>query len=276
MRRALVSLGFIGLAAIGISTAQPEGDAPVSAVAELSDPAAPCRVYCSLPKGGISVRVGEDGQVTVTAQTRTEAEPVASGVADAGLKRIPVASTELMVEEAENVIHISTHAFYQPVDVSIAVPRHTSLELRTSDAGDIEVVGISGEIDVECRGGAVILRGVSGAVMAHSLQGDITAEIIDVEPRAPMSFSSLNGDLDISLPAGVKAALRIKSPRGEVYSDFHVENISSQHAAEAPARDEEGVFRAHVERVFSGEINGGGPEYQFHAYHGVIYIRRGE
>lgn len=276
MRCALVTLWFAGLVLGGLSPAWAEEPAPSIVAVELSDPSAPCRVRCSLPNGSITVRTGENGRVTVEARTRAPSRPPEGAPVAGALRRIPVDSSELTVEEVENVVRISTHAFYQPVDVSILVPVLASLELRSSAEGDISVEGINGEIDVECRGGSVTLREVSGSVMAHSLQGDITAEIVDVTARKPMSFSSLNGDLDVTLPAGVKAALRIKSPRGEVYSDFLIESAGSERAAESSGRDEDGVFRAHVEQVFSGEINGGGPEYQFHAYHGVIYIRRGE
>ena len=78
------------------------------------------------------------------------------------------------------------------------------------------------------------------------------------------------------MPSDVQATIRLKSPRSEVYSDFSIEDAGLKETGDQPGRDEEGTFRAHIEQVFSGDISGGGPESQFHVYHGAIYIRRGK
>lgn len=276
MRCAIVSLGLAWLCLTAAIPASIADDTITSVTAELTDPSAPCWVRCSLPTGSITVRAGEAGKVAVVAVVRPVTPASERVESDDGLKQIPVTSSELTVEESGNVVQIDTDSFYRPVDVSITVPVLTSLRLRSSDSGDFLIEGVNGEIDVENRGGAIAIRDVAGAVVAYTLQGDIVAEIIEVAPDKPMSFASLNGDLDITLPAEVNASLRIKSPRGEVYSDFNIENGGVAQIDAASGRDEEGVFRAHTERVFTGEINGGGPQFQFYAYHGAIYIRRGE
>jgi len=269
-----LSLAWLCLgAAIPAST---EDDARSIVTVELTDPSGPCWVLCSLPTGSITVRAGEAGKVIVEAVPRPESPPSERTEPGGELKRIPVTFSELTVEELENVVQVDTHSFYRPVDVSITVPVLTSLRLRSRDSGDLLIGGVNGEIDLENRGGAITLQGVSGTVVAYTLQGDIVAEIVEATPKKPMSFASLNGDLDITLPSAVQATVRIKSSRGEVYSDFAIEDAEVRQIEEEPARDSEGVFRAHVERVFSGKINGGGPEFQFHAYHGTIYIRRGQ
>ena len=38
-----------------------------------------------------------------------------------------------------------------------------------------------------------------------------------------MSFSTMNGDIDVSLPADTKARVKMKADNGEIYSDFEVQ-----------------------------------------------------
>ncbi len=37
-----------------------------------------------------------------------------------------------------------------------------------------------------------------------------------------MSFSTMNGDVDVTMPGDVKARVKLKSDNGEIYSDFEV------------------------------------------------------
>ena len=43
-----------------------------------------------------------------------------------------------------------------------------------------------------------------------------------VKSGSPMSFTSLNGTIDVTLPANIAADFSMKTNRGEIYSDFDV------------------------------------------------------
>ena len=57
---------------------------------------------------------------------------------------------------------------------------------------------------------------------AHTVNGNITVGLDHVTPDKPMSFSSLNGRVDVTLPGDTKARLRLRTTNGAVYSDFDV------------------------------------------------------
>jgi hypothetical protein len=91
----------------------------------------------------------------------------------------------------------------------------------------------------------------------------------------PMSFSSLNGNLDITLPASIKCNVRLESAMGEIYSDFDVEMLPS--SAQQTVEDERakgGKYRVKVEKAMVGRINGGGSEVSFKTFNGDIHIRK--
>ncbi len=119
------------------------------------------------------------------------------------------------------------------------------------------------------------LLNVSGAVVAHSLNRDVTVTLDRAAAGKSMSFSTLNGDVDVTLPADVKARVKMKSDNGEIYSDFDVKlenNPANPNVSDTHSKD--GRFRLQFDRVTYGSINGGGPEMQFTTFNGKIYLRK--
>jgi DUF4097 and DUF4098 domain-containing protein YvlB len=161
------------------------------------------------------------------------------------------------------------------VDISLQVPRRSSLKLSSVNDGDIKVEGVQGEIEVSNINGAVTLTGVSGSVVAHALNEDLTITLNEVTVGKPMSFSSLNGKIDVTLPPAVKANVVMKTDNGEIYSDFDIAmDPSNRKPIVEDARGKGGKYRVKIERAMYGTINGGGPEFQFKSFNGDIFIRK--
>jgi DUF4097 and DUF4098 domain-containing protein YvlB len=106
-------------------------------------------------------------------------------------------------------------------------------------------------------------------VVAHTLNGAIHVTMDRVDPSKPLSFSSLNGPIDVTLPADVKANVSFKTMRAEIYSDFEI-TIGSA------VKDHSGglKFRLRIDNNFDGVINGGGVPISFHTLRGTIYLRK--
>lgn len=237
----------------------------------LTDPTRPVNVRASLLNGGITVRTGDSKEVIVEARVRDEER---SGRSRGSMKRIPMTSTGLSVEEENNQVRIGTDSVQRTIDLIITVPRQTSLKLNTTNDGDIRVTGVEGEIDVNNTNGEVHLTGVSGSVVAHALNGEIKVTMMRVDPK-PMAFSSLNGDIDVTFPADLKANISVRSDNGEVLSDFDIQlqAASSQPIVE-DSRGKGGKYKVKLDKTVRGSINGGGPEIQFKNFNGDILIRK--
>jgi Putative adhesin len=120
----------------------------------------------------------------------------------------------------------------------------------------------------------VTLMNIAGSAVAHALNGKLTASFTRVNQK-PMAFSSLNGDIDVTFPADLKANVSLRSDRGDVFSDFDVnmQALSSQ-AVVDDARSHGGKYKVKIDKTVRGTINGGGPEMQFNNFNGQIYIRK--
>jgi DUF4097 and DUF4098 domain-containing protein YvlB len=242
-----------------------------------SDASRPRVVKCSLLNGAISVK-GYDGKdVIVEARPRGDGRHHTRRASEppAGMHRIDMNTTGLTVEEAENIVTVGTRGFSDNIDVSIQVPYATSLKLHAVNGGDIVVDHVSGEIEIDNTNGNATATHISGAAIIHALNGKVQATLDKVTADKAMSFSSLNGDIDVTLPADTKARVKMKSDNGEIYSDFDIRiDPSSRQPVVEDNRSGRGKYRVRFEKAMYGAINGGGPEMQFTTFNGNVYIRK--
>lgn len=261
-------IGAVALAFAGLAAAQDKVTVP------LSNPSQPATIKVSQINGSITVTAGQAGQVTVdtpagTSSRRNRPEP------PAGMHRIDGDRGGMDITEEHNVVTVQTGRMGMGGNVTIAAPPNASLRLHSVNGGHIDVTGISGEIEADIVNGAIMLKNVAGAVVAHSVNGSITVNLEKVTSDKPMSFTTLNGKIDVTLPADTKARLRLKSERGEIFTDFDVklEPDNSKPVIE-DGRGNNGKYRIRIDRSLYGSINGGGPEYRFESMNGSIVIRK--
>jgi hypothetical protein len=192
----------------------------------------------------------------------------------AGMKQLSGSTSGLEVEEENNVVQISAESWKAATDLVIQVPRTTSLEVRSTMDGAVIVEGVSGEIDINNVNGPVTLKNVSGNTLVHTVNGNIEVTLARVAADKPLSFSTMNGDIDVTLPADVKANLKMKSEQGEIYSDFDINMTRQPARSEAAEKTEQGKFRISFDKSLYGIVNGGGQEIGFNTFSGDIYIRK--
>jgi Putative adhesin len=271
--------GFCFTVIAGIAAAQDKVTVP------LSSPSQPATLKAHLISGSITVTAGAGPQVVIESEAggrEGDRGPRGRGARDRsdtaippGMHRIDAGGRGFSVEEDHNVVTVIPDNGGQFMNLTLQVPVNTSVELKTVNGGHVDVTGLSGDLDVENTNGTVTLKNVSGAVSAHTLNGNITVALDRVTPDKPMSFSSLNGRVDVTLPADTKAKLRLKTTNGAVYSDFDVkmEADNSKPVVE-DGRGQGGKYRIRMDRGVYGSINGGGPEYSFQTMNGAILIHK--
>ena len=250
------------LALAGLSLAQDRVAIP------LSDPSRPATVRIDTMRGDLTVRGGDTKEVVLEskASSRRPNRPSREHKENEGLKRIDLGGTDVTAQESNNVVTISTKM--SGGDVVLLVPRNSNLALKTM-SGEITVEGVNGEIEANSMNGEVNMRAVGGTVVAHSLNGEVKVALDRAEAK-PMSFSTMNGDIDITLPADVKARFKLRNDHGEVYSDFDLKLEAS-----APQITNEGSMRkVRMDRTAYANVNGGGPEFSFRTVNGTIRLRQ--
>jgi hypothetical protein len=181
-----------------------------------------------------------------------------------GLRRIDIPREGLEVTEEDNVIRVRTEA--HGGNLVISVPADTSLQLSAVH-GSVTVEGVHGDIDASTVHSNINLTNVSGNVIANSTHGNIRVNMDTVDPSKPLSFVTVHGDIEVTLPSSVKLNVKASTVQGAVYSDFEIRMGGNPNVSG-------GLVRINPGSAITGTINGGGADAAFRTVHGKILLRK--
>ena len=268
-----------GLAAmLALATAPPATaqDAPEKEqlVVALSAPGKPGSLVLKQVGGAIHV-VGYGGKDVVIdavvheSKRRVRDKPATES---GGMRRLDNADGfELTAVEKDNRVTVQNDSYRRAIDMTIKVPKNFSLQVGTVQNGDIIIENVSGELEVSNVNGSIKLTDVGGSALLNTVNGSLTATFKTVTPNTPMAFSTVNGKVDLTFPANLKANLKLKSDMGAIYSDF---DMAMDKPAKPVTSARNGVYRISQDNWTQGKVNGGGAEITVKSLQGSLYIRK--
>jgi hypothetical protein len=240
----------------------------------LSSPGKPYKLEVGLVEGSITVTGYEGKDVIIEAQ----GEEGRKGNHDddhgpGGMHRIGAnGSSDISAEESNNEVNIHG-SLGRRTNLVLKVPQNEgTFKIHTVNNGNIVISNINGELEVSNVNGSIKITNVSGSVVANTVNGPVVVSFKSIDPKAAMAFSTLNGNVDVTFPAGVKANVKLKSDRGDIYTDFDV--VTDQHKPTVTHSDNKGMYSLKIEDWVYGKIDGGGPEVMMKTTFGSIYIRK--
>ena len=260
---------MLGLAlAAGSASAQENGETQRITV-PLGSPGEPAVLEVSLLSGSVRVE-GYDGNEVVIEATRTGTDGKVEEVD--GMYRIPNNTLGLSVEQRGNTVEVDGSWGSNVADVRIQVPRATSVRLDTINDGALSVSGVEGNHELSSVNGGIEALGMRGSVIASTTNGDVVVELLRVTPDTPMSFTTWNGDVEVSFPADFHATLLMKVGQGEIFSEFEVavDPLGARMTREEGARG----TRLELESEVRARIGVGGPEIRFETFNGGVRIKK--
>ncbi|MFN8354429.1 MAG: DUF4097 family beta strand repeat-containing protein [Spirosomataceae bacterium] len=238
----------------------------------LSDPTKPSSLHVNLISGSIHVSAyaGKEVIIEATVKNNSEKREESSN----GMKRLSTkGGLEITAEERNNTVKVSSRLMQRPLVLNIKVPTQCSLKVSTVNDGEISVEGVSGDFEITNVNGGIQLTNVSGSAVVNTINGNLKANFKAVTD-APMAFSTLNGNVDVTFPPSAKFDVKLRSDRGEIYSDFDVDVDKTQPQSTKTSKD--GMYKVSVSDWVQGKVNGGGKEVMMKNMHGNIYIRKGK
>jgi len=231
----------------------------------------PGLVTVSSINGTITVRAANRRDVLIETQQRADRNR--NRTTAGGLRRLePTAGFEVV--EENNRMVISTNA-NDSVELVVTVPTRTNLKATGTNGGPMTIEGVDGEIEANNTNASITLTNVAGSVVAHSTNGNVKATVTRVTTEKPMAFASFNGNVDVTLPASLKATFKLRSDMGDVFTDFDLQVKTDTTTSQNPQR-ENGRLRIVVNKSLTGTLNGGGPEVELRTFNGNVYLRKGQ
>ncbi|MBD2751597.1 DUF4097 family beta strand repeat-containing protein [Spirosoma validum] len=277
MKTHKLSIGILFISLLTTGSLLAQNDVKEQLVVPLSDPGKPGTLRASLINGSIHV-VGYTGKDVVidivsTANSRQGKRNESDEKASNGMKRINAGNPlDVSAREKNNTVNVEVNSIQQSVDLTIKVPQQFSLRIGTINHGEITVENVNGELEVNNVNGAIELNNISGSAVANTVNGAVKATFKSVSADAPMAFSTLNGNVDVTFPASAKMNVKLKSDRGDVFTDFDID------VDKGPSRvsrtNQNGMYRVSIDEWVQGKVNGGGREIMMKNMNGNIYVRK--
>lgn len=251
----------------------PPAPAPERTVVPLRDPARPAKLRVNLLNGSITVKTHADKNMVVESATRAGARHRSRAESVDGLRRIDSTGFDLTIEEDNNTVRVGGDVT-RNLDLTVLVPVNTSVTATTVNGGIVSIDGVTGEVEANNTNGPVTVTNISGSVIAHSLNGRVKVVLDRITANKEMSFSTLNGDIDVTLPVDTKANVKLKTDNGDIFSDFDIKMDMRSASSVEDNRGQGGKYKIKVEKTMFGAMNGGGPLFSFTTLNGRILIRQ--
>ncbi len=210
--------------------------------------------------GSIIVKTHPSSDVTIQATRILNRRPAPREAG--GLRRIDTDMGITVDSDSNNVMTISSHNGLNGGNLEIEVPVKTNLNLQSHNGPMISVDGVEGDIEVSNHNGTVNVLNVAGSVVADSHNGKVTVSLRNISTGKPMSFSSMNGSVDVTLPPTSKANVKLRTQNGGIYTDFDIQM--------SPAS----TLAGQGDKTITGTINGGGADFDLRKHNGNIYLRK--
>ena len=239
----------------------------------LSEPGKPFKVSAHVLHGSIKVVAYEGKEVVIDVYGDSSRKHNDEDAAPGGMHRIGGGSgLNVTAEERNNNIEING-GLSRLSGIVIKVPAGiSSLQLGAVNDGSITVTGISGAMEINNVNGPVTVKDAVGSVVANTVNGAVMVNFKSVDAKAPMAFSTLNGNVDVTFPADMKTNLKLKTDRGSVFTDYEFAVDKSQPTTKKT--EENHMYKLSIDEWVYGKINGGGPEVMMKTMNGDIYIRK--
>jgi len=165
------------------------------------------------------------GNVTVTAWDR-DAVLVEAVKRSTDPKRLEDA--RIVVQPSADLLSISTEytgadaAHPASVEYRITVPRRANLENVKLFNGGLSLTGLSGPVKASAVNGSIKALGLGGQVNLSTVNGRLEANFQHLSRANPISLSSVNGPILLSIPCGRGVGLVAQNRSGGIASDLGV------------------------------------------------------
>lgn len=152
-----------------------------------------------------------------------------------------------------------------PTGIAVSIDYHSPFA-----SGDLEIDSYKGSVEIRTLSADVKLTDCTGPLTVNSISGNIEAVFSQLNQEQPTSLASVSGLVDVSLPAGTKATIKLSNISGDVYNNLNLENTSEKET------DKRSTGLSAIGHSNENEytMNGGGQKLLLKSISGNIYLRK--
>ena len=178
------------------------------------------------PNGSVSLE-NVNGEAEITGWDRNEVQIDAVKTAR-DQQRLDEAKIE--VEGSGDSVEIRTqyphnHTNNNPASVhyTIHVPNNAQLDSIKLVNGALHVSNVSGDVEANLVNGKLTAEGLAGRAKLSTVNGSVHADYRNLSNVSNVKISSVNGSIDLLLPASPNAEVSASTMNGSISTDFPME-----------------------------------------------------
>jgi hypothetical protein len=141
------------------------------------------------------------------------------------------------------------------VNFTVRVPAGVRFTGKTVN-GRVDANGLSADVEARTVNGGINVT-TTGLARATTVNGSITVVMGRADWSDGLEFKTVNGGIDLSLPASLSAEVRVKTLNGDISTDFPIT-----------------VTGTFSKRNLSGTVGGGGRDLHLETVNGSVQLRR--
>ncbi|MDO3643254.1 DUF4097 family beta strand repeat-containing protein [Mucilaginibacter sp. L3T2-6] len=244
-------------------------------VVPLSQPGRPYKLDVGIVDGSITVIGYEGKDIIIETKEKDRGERQRNQHTRDGMHSLSTGRrADIQANENNNTVTVEGEAGRE-TNLVLKVPQgDAALKLQTVNNGDILVSNINGDLELTNTNGGIKATGISGSVVANTVNGNVIVTFKSIDPKAAMAFTTLNGNVDVTFPPSLKANVKLKSDRGDIFTDFDVVAEEHKPTVSNKSTPKGKMYSLKVEDWVYGKINGGGPQLMMKNMNGNLYIRK--
>jgi lia operon protein LiaG len=168
-----------------------------------------------------------------------------------------------MEKNGNNVSFRCLLSIHRSATYHVKVPENLAVKIHQecSRSGTTTISNVKNEVDYDgCS--EVNLKNVTGPLVISTVNGGVNVVFSEISKDKPISIASVNGEVDVTIPAKAGVDLEMSTVNGNMYSDFDL------------PQDSKSMRRVGGSSVHA-TLNGGGTELKLHGVNGNVYLRKG-
>jgi DUF4097 and DUF4098 domain-containing protein YvlB len=145
------------------------------------------------------------------------------------------------------------------VEYTLTVPRNVRLDEIKLINGELDIAGVSGEVQASCINGRLEAHNLAGRAKLSTINGKLDARF-DQLAGSSVELNSVNGEVELTIPSDSKAEIEASTVSGSIRNDFGLHEKRHQW----------------VGHELRGELGGGGTSIHLSNVNGRIQIQHAE
>jgi len=213
------------------------------------------RVELQNINGAVHISAGGGNEVKVDAIKRAEDEQELKDEeirVDASADSISIQTKYHQREESWQ----NRHHRGAEVEYTITVPRNARLDEIKLINGELDIIGVGGEVRASCINGRLVARGLERAVKLQTINGPLEANFNQARATS-IELSSVNGPVRLTLPSDTKAHIEATTVHGSIENDFGLHTNNHRW----------------VGHDLNGELGTGGPHIRISNVNGPVNVQ---